>query len=93
MDQKQFQDWVVRNLQDLAVNVGEVKVTLAAQHVTLEEHQRRSTANEEAVEALKAELRPISVHVALVAAGAKVVLGLAAITTAILGVLRALGRV
>lgn len=43
-----------------------IDVTLAAQHVTLEDHQRRSLANEELVETLRAEIKPLSLHVAIV---------------------------
>lgn len=42
-----------KKLDDIAVNISEINVTLAKQSVILEEHQRRSLANEEAVEVLK----------------------------------------
>lgn len=43
------------------------------QGAVLEEHQRRSLANETAVDLLRKELKPIALHVAVVGAFGKIV--------------------
>jgi len=40
-------------LDEIAETIGEINVTLAKQSIILEEHQRRSLANEQSVELLK----------------------------------------
>jgi hypothetical protein len=72
-------EWVRQVLGDL----GEIKVTLAAQHVTLQEHQRRSLASEKAIEALRTELQPLKTHVALWGALGKI-LGAAGVLAGII---------
>lgn len=62
--------------------------TLVSHDVQLKEHMRRSLANEENVELLRKEFKPVSTHVAVVGALAKVVLGLATIASAIAAVLK-----
>lgn len=57
-------------------DITEIKITLAEQHATLEEHTRRSLANEQAVELLKEHLRPIERHVLMVNAAVKIILAL-----------------
>jgi hypothetical protein len=47
-------------------------VSLAQNSVVLEEHQRRSAANEEAVRVLRTEIKPLATHVAVVGAIAKI---------------------
>ena len=56
--------------------IGNIEVTLAKQHVSLEEHMRRSKANEEAVEIISKELKPVLNHVAIVSFIGKVLLTL-----------------
>ena len=57
-------------------DVSEIKVTLAEQHATLEEHMRRSLANEEAVELLRNQLKPIENHVLMVNATTKIIVAI-----------------
>jgi hypothetical protein len=75
-------------------SINEINITLAKQHVTLQEHMKRSEANEKAVEILATELKeiknediaPIAGHVIKVELITKIVvwlIGLAA--TAALG--------
>lgn len=46
-------------LDSINKDIQEIKVTQAKQHVTLEEHQKRSLANEQAVELLSEGLKPV----------------------------------
>lgn len=46
--------------------VDSVDITLTRQHGSLEDHTRRSLANEKAVEILKDEIKPIVTHVHVV---------------------------
>lgn len=46
-------------LDKISEDISEIKVTLAAQHVTLVEHARRSTALEAQIEPLKAQSNEI----------------------------------
>lgn len=50
-DSREFR--VERKIDEIADNISEINVTLAKQSVILEEHQRRSLANEQAVDELK----------------------------------------
>ena len=43
-----------------------IDITLVAQHVTLQEHIKRSEAAEKAIDIIKQELKPIQTHVAIV---------------------------
>ena len=51
------------NQEDIKSDVSEIKVNLAEQNAILEEHQRRSIANEEAVAILREHMKPIEDHV------------------------------
>lgn len=44
-------------------DVSDMKADLAAQKVILDEHMRRSLANEEAVEIMRAQIKPIEEHI------------------------------
>jgi hypothetical protein len=46
----------------MAEKISDIQVTLGKQHVTLEEHTRRSLANEKAVEILQARLEPVETY-------------------------------
>lgn len=63
--------------QDKLVNsVHEINVTLAKQHISLEEHIKRSKAAEDAIELIRNEIKPIERHVELVKFAIKVVAGI-----------------
>lgn len=64
-----LRDWLDR-VDD---RLGRIDLRQAEHHATLQEHMRRSLANEEAVQLLRAEIAPIKTHVAVVAALVKVV--------------------
>lgn len=59
-------DRIESKLDGIVDKIGSIDVTLAAQKVILEEHQRRSLANEKIAEALAAKVEPIAQHVAVV---------------------------
>jgi hypothetical protein len=54
---------ILDKLDKMDTRLDNVDITLAKQHVTLEEHMRRSLANEEAVQILKEQIEPIKDHV------------------------------
>lgn len=54
------------NQEELKKDVSEIKVAQAEMKVVLDEHQRRSLANEEAVAILRDQVKPIESHVFLV---------------------------
>jgi hypothetical protein len=87
-----LQDWdeyVRGKLDGLADDVAEIKVILAAQHITLEDHQRRSIANERATDLLTAEVKPIKQHIAVFTGVLKGFGVLAGATGTLLGVITA----
>jgi hypothetical protein len=69
-----------------------IKLTLAEQHHTLEDHTRRSLAAEEALELLKAEVKPIALHVAVVGALGKIIVFSGSALGLVAGVLKLLGK-
>ena len=71
--------------------ISNIDITLAKQQVILEEHQRRSLANEKIAATLSAELKPVFNHVAMVQGSMKLIALLAALS-AILGGIRMLLR-
>ncbi len=64
------------NQEEMKSDLTDIKVTLAEQHITLEDHTRRSLANEEAVELLRQHIKPIEQHVLMVNAVVKIALGI-----------------
>lgn len=51
------------NQEESKKDINEIKVTLAEQKIVLDEHQRRSLANEESVNILREQIKPIENHV------------------------------
>lgn len=62
MSDKRF-DQVESKLDRLDGRLDNIDVTLARQAVSLEEHMKRSALNEEAVNILKDEFKPVQEHV------------------------------
>ena len=56
-------DKIHQKLETIDNRVDLIHTTLSVQHEVLAEHQRRSLANEKAVEVIKDELKPIVTHV------------------------------
>lgn len=50
-------------VEKMEERIDNIDKTLIEQHVTLQEHMRRSLANEEAVELLSSRIQPIEQHV------------------------------
>ncbi len=67
------------NQEETRESVSEIKTTLLVQQSILEEHQRRSLANEEAVELLRQHIKPIEEHVIMVNTVVKVALAIGGI--------------
>lgn len=79
MDSKEIKE----NLKEIENKLHSIDITLAKQHITLEEHTRRSLANEEQTRLLAEELRPIRKHVSQMEGGLK----LLGILSLVLGVI------
>lgn len=58
-------DKLDNKLDKLDSRVDNIDVTLGKQSVILEDHIRRSLANEKAVSVLKEELKPVFIHVSM----------------------------
>lgn len=54
---------LIKDVDQIKKSLANVDKTLALQHMSLGEHMRRSQANEEAIEILKNELKPVVEHV------------------------------
>ena len=74
MEIKDYLSRIEEKLDKLDSRLDRVDVTLALQHASLEDHKRRSEANEEAVKILKNEVKPIVSHVYLMGVIGKVFL-------------------
>ena len=89
------EDLLLKALSDIHGKLGRIDVTLAEQHVTLQEHQRRSLANEEGLAEIRKEITPLKTHVAVFGAVVKAALtGVAVLGTMVgvaLGLLRVFG--
>jgi len=83
MEGSEFQTWLVDKITN-------IESTLTKQQTILEEHQRRSLANEDAVALMRADLEPIKTHVAVVGAIAKAGTVLIGLAGTVVGVLKAL---
>lgn len=64
-------DKVATRHDELVARLGNIDETLARQNVVLDEHMRRSLANEKLVAAVYEDLAPIKLHVAVAGALAK----------------------
>lgn len=71
-------DRIETKIDKLDSRIDNIDITLGKQHVTLEEHQRRSAANERAIDIIREELKPIAFHVKAVNISLKVSLTLLA---------------
>jgi hypothetical protein len=79
-------DHLEEKVDKILEKVSTIETTLAVQGSVLEEHQRRSLANEENVSLLREDFKPIQRHVTLVEGGFKllgIVSTIAGIATAI----------
>lgn len=74
MEIKDHLSRIEEKIDKLDSRLDKVDVTLALQHASLEDHKRRSEANEKAVEILKEEVKPIVSHVYLMGILGKVFL-------------------
>lgn len=59
-------EMILDELKEMRKIQVEQSITLAEQHVTLQEHTRRSEALEKLLEMTREELKPVQKHVALV---------------------------
>lgn len=64
------------NQEESKKDISDIKVTLAEQKTILDEHQRRSLANEESVALLREQMKPIENHVLLVNFAFKMILSI-----------------
>ncbi len=89
MDDK---EWVRGKLEDITTHLGEINTTLALNTAALEEHQRRSIANEKNLDLLRKEFKPIALHVAVVGALGKLIGIMGTGVGLIIGILKLLGK-
>lgn len=64
------------NQEEAKNDINDIKVTLAEQKIILDEHQRRSIANEASVELLKEQIAPLEKHVLVYSLIGKFILGI-----------------
>lgn len=73
-----IEDWLEKidaKLERIEGDMATAKITLALHNQSLDTHMKRSAANEEAVELLRLELKPVSLHIAVVSGILKIVVG------------------
>lgn len=56
-------DLILNRMHSIAEDITDIKVTLAKQETSLSEHMRRSLANEESLELMKENIKPLETHV------------------------------
>lgn len=78
------------NQEVMKNDVNDIKVTLAEQHITLEDHTRRSLANEAAVELLRKQIKPIENHVLMVNFAVKILLAIGGVVGFVASLLKVL---
>ena len=78
----------VRRVADTQVEMLKVQ---ARQHVTLEEHMRRTEVAEEAIASLRDEMTPLKTHAAVWGALAKILTAVGTLVAIGMGVLKLLG--
>lgn len=83
---------LLERLDALRDHVADIKVTLAAQAASLDEHMRRTEAAEASLEKLHAEVIPLKQHVAMWAGAGKVLAILGTLATIGALVMKALGK-
>lgn len=66
-------DRVETKIDMLSEKLEEINITTVRQQAILEEHQRRSVANEEAVKLLRSELKPLQDHASMVKGASKLI--------------------
>lgn len=90
-------DELFKNISDkldkISDDMTDIKVTIAKQQVSLDDHIKRTNMLEESVEFLYDEIKPIKLHVSQVSAILKFLGIVASGITAIVGVLKLLGKV
>jgi biopolymer transport protein ExbB/TolQ len=86
MDDKRF-DRLELKIDDISDQLSESNAIQMAHKVILEEHMRRTEANERAIEMLAEDLKPIRKHVNMVQ-GAAALLGLIATIAGIIAVFK-----
>lgn len=74
---------ILNKLDDMDKRIDNIDVTLVKQELNLQEHMRRSLANEEAVQILKEQLEPIKDHVKAVNTVLKLAGGIAIVLAAL----------
>lgn len=67
-------------------DIGEIKVTLAAQHESLKAHMKRTALNEENIKMLREEVKPLSKHMNMINGIAKFITLLGVIVGIVAGV-------
>lgn len=82
MTSKEFR----RSLEKIDSRLDNIDRTLIKQESNLEQHMARTEANEKMLAILKDEIKPILTHIEAIKISIKTILGLGAISAAILGI-------
>jgi hypothetical protein len=93
MAQMNLLEQLFNKLDKLDERLDSVDRTLIKQEANLEEHMRRSLANEEAVNLLSQQLKPLNKHVIMVESIFKFVGAISVLLGIVLGVLNILDKV
>lgn len=75
-----------RSLEKIDSRLDSIDRTLIKQESNLEQHMARTEANEKMLAILKDEIKPILTHIEAIKISIKTILGLGAISAAILGI-------
>lgn len=95
MNNNDFLELIIKSQEKIHDRLGDIEKTQSAQHVVLQEHTRRSQANEELINLTRSEnriaLEPIQQHVAFVQNASKIFVAIvgggATLTGLVLGLL------
>lgn len=87
MNAKEILLKILDKQEDFNKEIATVKIILARQEENLEEHMRRTQLNEENLELLRSELKPVQRHVDMINGVLKLIGGIAVVVSIITGVL------
>lgn len=86
-----FLTLILEQLRSVDSRLDVMSNALVKQEANLAEHMRRTQANEESLDLLRAEFKPVASHVVIVGAVGKGLVGLLTIGASLAGTAKALG--
>jgi 3-keto-L-gulonate-6-phosphate decarboxylase len=79
------------DVKSVKSDISDINITVAKQHVSLDEHMRRTEVNEKSIQHLKEAIKPLETHVATFGALAKLI-GIFAAVATVVGVILSLAE-